>query len=184
MPPFQWQQAAREMGMFRNSPAFALLQGPRAASQASAPNEPFYATPEEEESAVRKAGSWAVGGLSAMGAALDYDSGAIRNILAGKAPRINPLSFEGQVTGRELLEQWGIAGPNRPGFIRPGGKWYNPADWDWGDLGGFATEVALDPKTYWSLGASAYTRAGKALKQAGLWEHLARPRAQEGSTAG
>lgn len=172
--PF-WQQAARQMGGFQGSPVFAALQGSRIAAaphrRQSSYLEP-YVTPEEEASALRKAGSMAVGGISMASAALDVPGGAIRNILSGRAPSVNPLSWEGRTTGRELLEQWGAVGPNRPGFIAPGGQWYDPRDWDWGDIAGLGTEIALDPWTYFSFGGAAVSRAGKAMKMAGLWDFL------------
>ncbi len=180
MPPLTLQQAARQLGAFRGSPGLALLQGPRAASRASAPDPLSNLSPGEEQSLLRQAGSVAVGGITAAGAALDIESGAIRNLLVGKAPRPHLLSFEGQATGRDVLENFGLVGRNRPGFIAPGGNWYNPADWDWGDLAGFATEVALDPKTYFSFGGAAVGRAGKALKNAGLWDFLPASAAKAG----
>ncbi len=129
-------------------------------------------TPEEEESLWRKAGSVAVGGISAGSAILDVGGGAVRNLLSGRLPSANPVSWEGRTTGRELLEQYSVLGKNRPGFIRKGGNWYNPTDWDWGDIAGFGAEVALDPLTYLTFGASAVSKAGKAMKTAGLWDLL------------
>ncbi|KKL20679.1 hypothetical protein LCGC14_2453020, partial [marine sediment metagenome] len=118
------------------------------------------------------AGSTAIGGIAAAAATLDTPAGAIRNLLTGQLPGVNPLSFEGRATGRDVLQSFGLVGKNRPGFIAPGGSWYNPLDWDWSDLAGFATEVALDPLTYFTFGGSAVGKAGKALRSAGLWDFL------------
>ena len=171
--PF-WQQAARQMGGFPDSPLFAMLQRPRVAAgryRRRQPSQPDF-TPEEEESILRKAAGATVGSLSMASAALDVPGGAVRNILSGRAPSINPLSWEGRTTGRELLEQYNVLGPNRPGFLAPGGQWYDPTDWDWGDIAGLGTEIALDPWTYFTFGGAAVSRAGKAMKAAGLWDFL------------
>src|SRR5690606_26051546 len=56
------------------------------------------------------------------------------------------------VQGRDLLRQWGMVGSNQPGL-------------DAGDVAGFFTEVALDPLTYLSFGAS--TALGQSAKAAG-----------------
>ncbi len=155
---FNMAAAAQQLGFDPRATAF--LQAPRAAraTRQSAPQG--YLTPEEEEGIIQKTGSAVVGGIGTAGALLDYDSGAIRNLLVGKAPSINPISSQGRATGRDVLEHWGVLGKNKPGF-------------DWGDVAGFAAEVALDPKTYFAFGAGAVSRAGKALQKAGLWDFVA-----------
>ena len=168
MPPLSLQQAARQLGAFQNTPAFALLQGPRAA-RSVAPDPLANLSPEQEQSLFRQAGSVAVGGITMAGAALDIESGAIRNLLVGKAPRPHLLSFEGQATGRDVLEKFGILGRNRPGL-------------DFGDILGFGAEVVLDPKTYFTFGASAVGKAGRVLKNAGLWDFLPSAAAKQGIT--
>ena len=104
----------------------------------------------------------ALGGLGYLGSVLDKPSRAIRGALAGnprEALAILPLSDtfgvtreEQAVSGRDLLEQYGLLGQNTEGL-------------DWGDVGGFAAEVALDPLTY--LGVGALTKAGQAASKAG-----------------
>lgn len=122
---------------------------------------------EQMDSLLRQAGGAIVGGASYIGGSLDKGLGAraIRGALGGNAREVLsliPFSDTLGITdpsqavgGRDLLEKSGLLAKNKPGF-------------DLGDLAGFAAEVALDPATYLTLGASALTKTGKAAKLAGV----------------
>lgn len=114
---------------------------------------------EEEERGWLRQG---MGLLSYLGESLDKPHAALRGSIVGEpgswkhavpfsetlseqfpslAPHIKPPE---RVYGRDVLEHFGAVGPNRPGFVAPGGQWYNPADWDWGDVAGLGVEF-VDP---------------------------------------
>jgi len=136
-------------------------------------------TPEAEAGVLEKVAGASMSGLGWLGTKLDSWTGAraIRGLLGGK-PRemasfhymgFNPFGYASDelgltkpkdiVGGRDLLEQWGIVGKNQEGL-------------DWGDVGGFITEVLLDPATYAGgfglvmKGAKALTASGRALGKA------------------
>lgn len=111
-------------------------------------------TPQEEESLVASLGRKALTGIGFVGNVLDTPGGIARDILAGKNPLPNIFNPETRTTGRELLQNVGLVGPNQEGF-------------DAGDVGGLAAEIAMDPLTYLTLGGSAASKIGKALKQSG-----------------
>lgn len=107
------------------------------------------------------------GGLSMLGyvgSTFDKPGAAVRGLLAGQPDQLlNLIPFSDtlgitdeadRVSGRDLLEQYGMLGSNTPGL-------------DFGDVAGFAAEVGLDPLTYLSFGASALTKAGRAADAAG-----------------
>ena len=111
--------------------------------------------------------------LSYVGETLDKPGRAVRGLLSGQGPEalLNLIPYSDKMgitdpgnapTGREMLENLGIAGPNTSEGLFGTGL-------DWGDIGGFATEVALDPLTYLTLGASAATKTGKVAKAAGTF---------------
>lgn len=103
-------------------------------------------------------------GLGAIGNLLDLPGSMVRDILGLHNPLdqlLSPFSGEDRTSGRDLLEQYGLLRPNKPGL-------------DWGDVGGFVGEVALDPLTYLSFGGSALGKAGQAAKAAGLMDDLTR----------
>jgi hypothetical protein len=137
-------------------------------------------TPEAEEGVMEKIGGGLLSGLEWFGRTLDSITGAraVRGVLGGnfrEALSLGPLGFVSDavgltdpkdiVGGRELLEKGGILEKNKPGL-------------DWGDAGGFAAEVLLDPSTYFfgaglaTKGVSAATKAGKALSKVGMLDDL------------
>jgi len=143
----------------------------------AAPRQPAYAPlPEEEaQSLMDSLLNKSVGGLQWSGETLDKSLGgrAVRGLLGGKpeeALSLIPFSDtlgitdpKNAVSGRDLLDQYGITEQNRDGF--------HPIDDPMdavGDVGGFLAEIALDPATYLTFGASALGKGGRALKDAGL----------------
>jgi hypothetical protein len=118
-------------------------------------------TPEEERSLLGSIGHHTMSGLEKIGNVLDTDSAAVRNLLAGRNPLPGITDPNERISGRQLLEHYGILGPNQEGL-------------DLGDVAGLATEILTDPKTYLTLGGSAFTKAGKALQAAGVGKNLTR----------
>lgn len=115
-------------------------------------------TPEEEISLTRSLANKTLGGVSAAGNLLDIPGSMVRDVLAWENPLdqlLSPMSPQNRTSGRDLLEQYGMLGRNRKGL-------------DWGDVGGFGVEVALDPFTWLSFGAGAVSRGGKAARAAGI----------------
>lgn len=104
-----------------------------------------------------------IGALEYIGGALDKPGAAVRGLLAGEPEQLlHAIPFSStiaeavgydmpeRVTGRDLLEQYGIAPLNKPGLS----PFKEPEDAAW-DIGGFALEVALDPLWLLSGPASA-----------------------------
>lgn len=83
--------------------------------------------------------------LGYVGETLDKPGAAVRGTLAGDPSQLlNLLPFSdtlgitdpsARVSGRDLLEQYNLLAPNTPGL-------------DWGDVGGFFAEEALDPMNW------------------------------------
>ncbi len=97
--------------------------------------------------------------LSGVGYALDTPGAYLRGALSGRPGE--------RASGREMLQNWGVAGENQPGL-------------DLGDVGGFAAEMVLDPLSLAApaLGAikgiGAGTRAARAVAGLGEASPLAR----------
>lgn len=125
-------------------------------------------SPEVEDSLLSQLAGGGLSALGYVGSTLDKPGAAVRGLLAGEPGQLlNLLPFSDalgitneadRVSGRDLLEMYGLLGSNTPGI-------------DWGDVAGFGAEVALDPTTYLTLGGAALTKAGKA---ASLTDDLAR----------
>lgn len=131
---------------------YAATLAPRAARQREL--TPDYDT----ESLLKRVGQRSLSGLAAAGSLLDLPGSSVRDVLAGENPFdqwLSPLSGENRVSGRDLMHQYGLLGRNKKGF-------------DWGDVAGFAGEVALDPLTYLTFGASAVGKGGQIAKRAGV----------------
>jgi hypothetical protein len=146
--------------LFADDP-LSVLTRPRLAP--GAPRFPIL-SPEEEETVLGTIGRRALGGLGYVAGALDKPRRAVAGLLGGR-PRelLNVLPFSDALgltdetealSGRQLLEQYGVLGPNQEGF-------------DLGDVAGFVADVGLDPLTYATFGAGALTKAGLAAKKAG-----------------
>lgn len=127
--------------------------------------------PEVEDSLLSQLAGGGLSALGYVGSSLDKPGAAVRGLLAGQPGQLaNLIPFSDamgitneadRVSGRDLLEQYGMLQANTPGL-------------DWGDAAGFAAEVALDPLTYLSLGGSALTKAGRAADMAGTLAGAAR----------
>lgn len=94
--------------------------------------------------------------LESLGLVLDTPGALARGVLAG-----DPLSgfnwnFDDRVSGKELLDTYGL----KPSDKALGG--YGAG------LAGFATEVVTDPLFLFQMGAGAVSRAGKAAQAAGV----------------
>ena len=133
----------------------------------------------EEESALRKIGQMGLSGITSAAATLDWDSAALRNMLVGKAPSLDPFSFENRTTGRDILQHYLPIPKNIEGF--------HPIDQPLDallDVAGLGTEIGLDWKTYATGGAAAVGRAGKAFRRAGLWDFVPEAAAKYGVKTG
>lgn len=110
------------------------------------------ATPEQEQSIASYLGNKTLGGLAALGNFLDLPGSMARDVLAFRNPLdqiLSPFSDAGRTSGRDLLRQYGVTGTKDT----------------WGNFGaGLAAEIALDPLTYLTFGASALGKGGKAAK--------------------
>lgn len=140
-------------------------------------------TPEEERSLLGSI----LGGVEYIGSTLDKPGAAVRGVVHGLTDvaqgeanpdfgggLLNLIPFsdtmgitnrEERVSGRDVLENVGLAAPNKPGL---GLNSINPTEWDWqnlgGDVAGFGAEVVMDPHT-WITGP-----LGTILKGAGAAE--------------
>lgn len=120
-------------------------------------------TPQEEESLVSQVLGKSIGALEMAGNLLDVPGSMVRDALALQNPfdqLLSPLSGDNRTSGRDLLTQYGLAAEN------------DPTRWEFADIGGFAAEVALDPTTYMTFGGSALSKAGQAVKKAGLLDDV------------
>lgn len=95
-----------------------------------------------------------IGALEAVGNTLDVPRSAIASglssVMSGLGMQSHVKPGE-KVYGRDLLEQAGLLGGNKPGL-------------DWGDVAGFGVDMATDPLTY--LGIGTLTKAGRAAEAA------------------
>lgn len=109
---------------------------------------------------------------------LDKPGRAIRGLIAGRPDELkNLIPFsdtmgitnpDKSVSGRQLLETYGLVPPDEEGF-------------DMGDLGGFAAELLTDPLTWAGIGAGQRmlglrkaAEAANTNKRLGLWSRFAR----------
>jgi len=146
-------------------PSLPSIASPRLAGQSfralSRYRQPKM-TPEEEESLLRKFGGTVLSGLTTVGHILDTPGSIVRGLLAGEPGRAfgGILEPSERVYGREMLENWGMLGPNKRGL-------------DVGDVAGFGAEVVLDP-LFWSSGLlkGALSKSGMLARKAGLLKNL------------
>lgn len=123
-------------------------------------------TPEEEQGVLASLGSNALSGLGFVGNVLDTPGAMLRNTIVGENPFKGVFDPEQRTSGRDVLEQYGMLDPNQAGM-------------DAGDVAGFGAEVLLDPLTYLTLGGSALTKTGKAVKNAGMMGDVTRIASQK-----
>jgi hypothetical protein len=144
-----------------NDPVAAFMRARQQKTQS--PIQPFPA--EEENSLLSNVANAGLSGLGYLGKTLDKTFGAraIRGLLGGK-PRelLSPIPFsdtlgitdeEDITSGRDLLTRYHIAPPN------------DPNKWEAADVGGFLTELALDPSMY--VNPFALTKLGGLAAKAG-----------------
>ena len=126
---------------------------------------------EAQQGILSSAADMGLGALGAFGNFLDVPGSMVRDIAALENPFDQALpwnwfSDRGRTTGRQLLENWGVAGKNDPN------QWF-----EGGDIGGFGLEVAMDPLSYFSFGLTGLAKgvlgaAGKAASKAGILRRL------------
>lgn len=109
--------------------------------------------PEEENAILEGALNLGKGGLQLLGSGLETlnaPGAYIRGALGGQIGE--------QISGRDMLENWGLIGPNTDQGWIP----------DAGDLAGFAADLVTDPLSYLTGGAAAGGKALQIAKKAGL----------------
>jgi hypothetical protein len=116
-----------------------------------------------------------LGGLQWVGETLDKPGRAVRGLLSGRPEELLnliPLSDtfrwtdpKTSVSGRQLLDEWGVTPPNQEGFH----PFDAPGD-ALGDAAGFGAEILLDPLTYLPGGflGRAATKGGQVMKRVGF----------------
>lgn len=123
----------------------------------SAAKKPRINDPEEERSIAQKVGNVALGGISAIGNALDLVGSSVRDLAAFENPLdqwLSPFSPDNRTTGRDLLRKYGLV---------------SSKDSISNFVPSMALEIATDPLTYLTFGASKMVGGGgKAAKAVGL----------------
>lgn len=138
------------------------LKSTRRRKQASQESDP-----EQKRSLLGKLGDSALSGLSMAGNLLDTPGSMVRDTLGGQNPfdqLLSPHTDRNRLTGRDLARKAGLAGRKD--------TWANWA-------GGLGVEIATDPLTYLTLGASAVGKGGKVAKAAGLMDDVGRVAARK-----
>jgi hypothetical protein len=117
--------------------------------------------PATEESLIAQIGGTAMTGLATLGNILDTPGSIVRGLLAGDGGRAigGILDPSKRVYGTELMGM-----PRDTSLFSPEG------------VAGLGTEIALDPLTYLTFGASAVNKLGKAAKAAGVLPRTTRAR--------
>lgn len=127
-------------------------------------------SPQEEQTMLGSLLQKTTGALESIGNTLDLPGSMVRDVLTGNNPFdqiLSPFSSTNRVSGRDLLEQYGLAPQN------------DPNAWEMNDFiagpAGMAAEIALDPLTYLTFGGSAAkTLAGKSAQKAGMLDDVAK----------
>jgi hypothetical protein len=131
-----------------------LLNEQPSATKKSGRKQKEYLPPEEADSMLDELGKSAWGAVDVAGRILDYPGAIARGVLAGDPASGFSWDWDRRVSGEELLESYGILNKDDNPYARAGA--------------GFAAEVALDPSAWFTFGASALGKAGKAAKAAGI----------------
>lgn len=152
-----------------------LVEGPvrYGTRSASRRQDSFRLNEDEETSLIRDLRDGSIGALAATGNVLDLPGSSVRDLLAGRNPvdqwaPWNWTSSNDRTTGKQLLQDYGLAGGRDT----------------WGKaIAGFGAEVAFDPLTYLTGGASALGKVGKAAKGTGILDDLGRVAARKAGKA-
>jgi len=141
-------------------------------------------TPDEEDSLLRRAATAGMSGLGMVGNLIDLPGSVVRDLatwLPGGPDPVNPLdqllsplSHENRTSGRDLLEGYGLRKNVESGIT----GWMSDPLEGVRDVAGFAADVALDPLTYLTFGASAAGKGGAAARAAGLGDDVIRVAAE------
>lgn len=136
--------------------------------------QPGYELDDQQREGILKGlGRKALSGGGMVGNLLDIPGSMVRDTLGligsgGNWKKYNPIdqllspfSSENRTSSRDLMEGAGLLSKNNPGF-------------DLGDVAGFVGDIALDPLTYVTLGASALSKGGRVAKAAGLLDDAAK----------
>jgi len=89
-------------------------------------------------------GSTGLGAVATVGNFLDLPGSSVRDLLAGENPVdqwLTPFSAENRVSGRDLLERYGMRANRETGIL----GWLKDPGEGLRDLAGFAAEVLTDP---------------------------------------
>lgn len=113
-----------------------------------------YLPPEQKSSMLASLAREAGGAVEGLGKALDTPGAIFRGVLAGKPTSGFSWDNDTRVSGRELLEQYGVIGKDANPYAAT--------------AAGFAAEVALDPLAMFFGPAKALGMGGKAVRAAGL----------------
>jgi len=100
--------------------------------------------------------------LDAVGNAFDLPGSSVRDLLVGRNPLdqfASPFSADNRVTGRDVLDHWGVTAPNKETGMA---GWLDDPMEGLRDLAGFGVEILTDPLNVVSaLKLSKLFRAGK-----------------------
>ena len=144
-----------------------MNQGRSRSAQPQQEQSPF-GPDQTEESLLSQVGHTGLSALGIVGNFLDLPGSMVRDALVFDNPLdqlLSPFSSEGRNSGRDVLTKWGVTDQNMEGGI--GDWWENPSEGA-ADVGGFATEMLLDPlgwMTGWgskAAGASSKAAAARA----------------------
>jgi hypothetical protein len=111
-----------------------------------------------------------VSGISWIGDVLDTPGAFVRNTLAGRNPFPGIFDADERISGRDLLKQWGVLDRDASGF--------------WPGVAGFLADVALDPTTYLTFGASAGGKGLQVANRSGLLKGLSKAAPNVGKRVG
>lgn len=100
--------------------------------------------------------------LDAVGNAFDLPGSSVRDLLVGRNPLdqfASPFSADNRVTGRDVLDHWGVTAPNKETGMA---GWLDDPMEGLRDLAGFGVEILTDPLNVVSaLKLGKLFRAGK-----------------------
>jgi len=161
------------MAVATPSPEFAQLarflsQGQSRSARPQQQQESPFGPDATEESLLSQVGHTGLSALGIVGNFLDLPGSMVRDALVFDNPLdqlLNPFGSEGRNTGRDVLTKWGVTDPNMEGGMS---DWLENPSEAAADIGGFGTEMLLDPlgwMTGWgskAAGASAKAAAARA----------------------